>query len=256
MTLPSAGSEVADNWYRDWFDSPYYHKLYFERDEEEAAAFIDRLLSVLKPRPGSRLLDVACGRGRHSRILAQYGYDVTGIDLAAGSIAFARQFENEHLHFYQHDMRQVFYTNYFDIAVNLFTSFGYFRTRRENENTIRSIRTSLRKDGVFVLDYLNVQYVVDHLVRQSVKEIDGVVYHLTRWTDEKHFYKNIRIRDKTSDTLPELEYTERVAKITLGDFRDMFAREGLQIQDIYGNYALEPYDPRHSPRLLLIARRH
>ncbi len=85
------------------------------------------------------MLDVACGRGRHSRILASKGFVVTGIDISFDSIAFAKQFENENLDFYQHDMRLPFRVNYFDYAFNFFTSFGYFKTRREHDDAIRTI---------------------------------------------------------------------------------------------------------------------
>ena len=251
-TSTSGGSGEAHAWYREWFDSPYYHKLYFERNDEEAAGFISRLLSVLNPRPGSKMLDVACGRGRHSRILAEYGYDVTGIDLAARSIAFARQYETEHLHFYQHDMRSIFFTNYFDMAFNFFTSFGYFRTKRENDNAIRSVRLSLKAGGILVLDYLNVQYSLDHFVPESVKDIDGVIYHLSKWYDETHFYKRIFIEDPSLEN--PLEYTEKVARFTLEDFNAMFDREGLRVEHVYGSYTMEPFDRKESPRLLLIAR--
>ena len=112
----------AANWFKEWFDSPYYYQLYANRDENEAAALIDRLLDLLQPPPGSTMLDVACGRGRHAGILAKHGFDVTGIDLAPSAIAFARQFENEHLHFYLHDMRRTLCTNCFDYLFNFFTS--------------------------------------------------------------------------------------------------------------------------------------
>src|SRR5215218_887028 len=95
----------AQDWYKDWFNSPFYHKLYFERDEKEAQQFILTLLDHVKPAKDSRMLDVACGRGRHSRFLARQGYDVTGIDLSLDSILYAKQFETDNLHFYQHDMR-------------------------------------------------------------------------------------------------------------------------------------------------------
>ena len=72
---------TSKNWFREWFDSPYYHLLYTNRNDEEAARFIDALLAFLKPSPGSRMLDVASGRGRHSRYLESKGFDVTGIDL-------------------------------------------------------------------------------------------------------------------------------------------------------------------------------
>ena len=106
---------------------------------------------------------------------------------------------------------------------------------------------------MFILDYLNVQYAEDHLVQHSQKEIDGVIYHLTKWTDETHFYKHIRIEDRILTT--PLEFTEKVAKFSLKDFSDMFARHGLKIQDVFGNYHLEAYDGRLSPRLLLLAQK-
>ncbi len=74
------------SWYKNWFNSPFYHKLYFERDEKEAEAFIKRLISYLQPVPGSRMLDVACGKGRHSKTLASLGFAVTGIDISVDSI--------------------------------------------------------------------------------------------------------------------------------------------------------------------------
>ncbi len=246
--MPPSGS-----WFKEWFNSPYYHQLYINRDEKEAAAFIRLLLNHLQPAPGSLMVDIACGRGRHSKILAAEGYDVTGIDLSPASIDYDRQFESEHLHFFRHDMRLPFWINYFNYAFNFFTSFGYFRTEREHYNAVRTIAQSLKKDGRLVLDYLNVHYAEDHLIHQSEKEIDGVNYYLTKWYDETHFYKKIIIED---EQLPHpLEFTEKVAKFTLGDFNDMFSFHHLQVQEVYGNYQLGPYDVKKSPRLIMIAKK-
>lgn len=176
-------------WFKDWFNSPYYHQLYFKRDEREAAAFIDKLIDYLKPAPGSYMLDVACGKGRHSIQLAGKGFDVTGIDLSEESIEDALAHETGHLHFYRHDMRLPFWINYFDYAFNFFTSFGYFRTRREHDDAIRTIAQSVKSGGFFVMDYLNVHYAEDNLVHQSEKEIDGVNFIITKWYDETHFLK-------------------------------------------------------------------
>jgi SAM-dependent methyltransferase len=244
----------APDWFRKWFDSPYYHKLYFERNEKEAADFIDRLLALLQPPPGSWMLDIACGRGRHARILADRGYDVTGIDLAPGSIAYARQFRNDHLDFFVHDMRQTLCTNCFDYAFNFFTSFGYFRTRREHDNSIRTVCLALKSEGIFVIDYLNSRFSEDHFVHQSEKVIDGVTYSLTKWFDETHFYKKIHIEDPHAAKAPP-EFIERVAKFSLDDFDKMLTRGGLQVLDVYGSYQLEQYDERLSPRLLIICKK-
>jgi SAM-dependent methyltransferase len=244
---------MQQTWFKDWFNSPYYHQLYFNRDDREAAAFIDKLINFLKPSPGSSMLDVACGKGRHSIQLAGKGFDVTGIDLSNDSINEALQSQTETLHFYRHDMRLPFWINYFDYAFNFFTSFGYFKTRREHDNAIRTIAQAIKKDGVFVMDFLNVHYAEDYLVHQSEKEIDGINFIITKWYDETHFYKKIVVED---ESLREpLIYTEKVAKFTLGDFTEMFAYQGLQMQEVFGDYGFANYDVKKSPRMLMIAKK-
>ncbi|MBE7171731.1 MAG: methyltransferase domain-containing protein [Williamsia sp.] len=244
---------VPAEWFKEWFNSPYYHQLYFHRDEKEAAAFISHLLEHLQPAPGSRMLDVACGRGRHSKILAAKGFDVTGIDLSFDSIREARKAEADNLHFFQHDMRLPFWINYFHYAFNFFTSFGYFRTERENNNAVRTIASSLQSDGILVLDYLNVHYAEDHLVHITDKEIEGVNFHITKWFDETHFFKKIIVEDEQLNE--PLVFVERVAKFTLGDFNDMFSFHHLQLQEVFGDYHFEPYHVKKSPRLIMVARK-
>ncbi len=240
-------------WFKDWFNSPYYHQLYFNRDDKEAADFIDKLIAYLKPATGSTMLDIACGKGRHSIQLAGKGFDVTGIDLSGDSIHEALKSETDSLHFYRHDMRLPFWINYFDYAFNFFTSFGYFNTRREHDNCIRTISQSLQDDGVLVLDYLNVHYAENHLVHQSEKQVDDVNFVITKWYDETHFYKKVIIEDEKQGE--PLVYTEKVAKFSLGDFTEMFAYQGLQIQEVFGDYTFDRYDLRKSPRMVVIAKK-
>jgi SAM-dependent methyltransferase len=243
----------TQTWFEQWFNSPYYHQLYFKRDEAEAAEFIDKLLDHLQPPPGSLMLDIACGKGRHSIQLASKGFDVSGIDISIDSITEAKQNENDRLHFFVHDMRLPFWINYFNYAFNFFTSFGYFKTRREHDNAIRTIAESLKSDGIFVIDYLNVHFSEDHLVHQSKKEINGVNFYITKWFDEDHFYKKIIIEDKVLDA--PLEYLEKVAKFTLGDFTEMFAYHHMQVQEVFGDYNFGPYHVKNSPRMIIVAKK-
>ena len=105
----------------------------------------------------------------------------------------------------------------------------------------------LKRNGIFVMDFLNVHYAEDHLVHQSEKEIEGINFIITKWYDETHFYKKIIVED---DSLEEpLIYTEKVAKFSLGDFTEMFAYQGLQIQEVFGDYAFVNYDVKKSPRM-------
>lgn len=245
---------MSDNpWYKEWFNSPFYHKLYFERDDKEAENFIDQLIRYLKPAPGSRILDIACGKGRHSKKLASQGFSVTGIDISPDSIAFARQFENDNLEFFEHDMRLPFWGNYFDYIFNFFTSFGYFKTRREHDDAMRTIASGLKPGGIFVIDYLNTHYAEEHLVNNEIKKIGNTSYEIHRWNDDTHFYKKIAITDPL--LISPLEYTEKVVKFSLGDFTDMLSFQGLQVQEVFGDYHFGHYDVKKTPRLIIIAQK-
>ena len=125
-------------WYSEWFDSEYYHLLYQERDYTEAAKFLDKLLSALDVQPREKVLDLACGRGRHSIYLSTKDLLVTGIDLSAKNISQASEEENERLHFAVHDMRESYKERYFDYVFNLFTSFGYFESDAENVMVLKA----------------------------------------------------------------------------------------------------------------------
>jgi SAM-dependent methyltransferase len=237
-------------WFRHWFESAYYHSLYSNRDDKEAAGFINELTWRLQPAPDSLIVDLGCGTGRHSRHLAAKGYRVTGLDLAAGSIARARAYETSSLRFSQHDMRLPFGRDCADYILNLFTSFGYF-TPYEHHNVLRNISNALRPGGRVVIDYLNVDYAEARLLPFEEREIDGIIYRITRWSTEEHFFKSIAITDSR---VPELlEYTEQVAKFTLQDFSDMLVPENLRIQEVWGDYRLDSYDEASSPRMIIVA---
>lgn len=245
--------EVQKQWFKDWFNSPYYHLLYNNRDEKEAGAFIDKLLAYLQPAPGALMLDVACGRGRHAKYLADQGFVVTGIDLSIESINAAKRLENDHLSFFQHDMRMPFRINYFDVVFNFFTSFGYFETQRDNDNALRTLKNSMKPGGRLVLDYLNSTYVAAHLVPGEVKEIDHVVFDIRREMEDGRFLKQINIVDQQKPL--RTSFTESVKAFTRADFEIMFARQGLHILDIFGDYNFNAYDELRSPRMVIIGEK-
>jgi 2-polyprenyl-3-methyl-5-hydroxy-6-metoxy-1,4-benzoquinol methylase len=245
----SAG--VQQSWFKSWFDTSFYHQLYAHRNEQEAVHFIDNLLPILQPSKQARILDLGCGTGRHSRYLASKGYSVTGLDLAASSIRQAECHRNDNLQFYQHDMRVAFGKNYFDYVLNFFTSFGYFDTDAEHNKVLHNISQSLNPKGIVMMDYINVAYASRHVVANEEENIDGVMYYITRWMDEKHFFKKITIDLQAEQPF---EFTEKVAKFQAPDFEKMFSSNGIEIQAIYGDYDLNDFDIDQSPRLILIGR--
>ncbi|MBC9912285.1 class I SAM-dependent methyltransferase [Chitinophaga varians] len=245
--------DIDKSWFKDWFNSPYYHLLYNNRDEQEAAAFIDKLLAYLQPPAHASMLDVACGRGRHAKYLADKGYEVTGIDLSIESINVAKKLENDHLSFFQHDMRLPFRVNYFDVVFNFFTSFGYFESQRDNDNALRTLTNALRPGGKLVLDYLNSSYVEKHLVYDEVKEKDNVVFDIQREVKNHKFLKKINILDK--NLMRRATFAESVNAFSRADFERMFAKQGLVITEIFGDYHFNSYDEQRSPRMVLIAQK-
>lgn len=239
-------------WFASWFDSPHYHRLYAHRSVAEAAGFIDTLVDRLRPRADARVLDLGCGSGRHAIHLASKGYDTTGIDLSAGSIAVAKQAERAHLRFRRQDMRVPFGREVFDYVFNFFTSFGYFQTPRDHDAVGRNIAAALKDGGRLVLDYLNVHYADAHLTPRENLVIDGVAFRITRAVEDGFFVKRIDVDDGVG---APAQYVERVARFTLAEFDRLLTGHGLTIEEVHGNYAFGAYDSLTSPRLILAARK-
>src|SRR5215217_4687634 len=240
-------------WFKTWFDSAYYHKLYQNRNNQEASSFIDSLLDYLQPAPGSRMLDLACGNGRHSKHLAQYGFNVTGLDLALSSIRDAKKWETPRLKFGQQDMRKPFGTDCYDYIFNFFTSFGYFKDEYENKIVVGNITNALKKNGYVLFDYLNLAYAERNVVPVEEKEIDGTVYHINRWSTDRFIYKRIAVHD--AGLAQPLEYIEKVARFSLADFERFFATNHLQTVEVFGDYDLNVYDAAQSKRLIILAKK-
>ena len=235
------------NWYAQWFDTPYYHILYKDRDYEEAGLFMDQLTKFLKLKSGDTILDLACGRGRHSKYLNELGFDVTGVDLSPANISYAKQFENESLHFEVHDMC-IPYSKTFDAVFNLFTSFGYFERAEDNLRTIKSIKANLNPNGFGVIDFLNVEFVANNLVPFEVKKIQGIEFQIHKAIRDGYILKRIRF----SDDGQQFEYIEKVRGLTLEDFKMYFDKAGVQLQHCFGDYRLNSFDVNTSERLILI----
>ncbi|MBL7889509.1 MAG: class I SAM-dependent methyltransferase, partial [Bacteroidia bacterium] len=221
------------------------------RDHREAEMFIDNLLTLLKPATDSKMLDLACGKGRHSIYLNKKGYDVTGLDLSEESISSAAEFENDRLHFYVHDMRKIYRTNYYDCVFNLFTSFGYFSCERDNYQTINAVYKNLKEGGFFVLDFFNSNRVIECLVKQEERVVEGLRFQISKKLEDGFIVKQIAFTDKGQ----EYFFEERVKALQLSDFEKYFASNKLKIVHLRGNYKLDQFDEKKSERLILIAQK-
>lgn len=243
----------ANEWFRLWFNSPYYDILYQNRNKEEASQLVDKLVDYLKIPNESFILDAACGKGRHSIALSAKGFDVTGVDLAPLPLTEAKKHETDNLHFFLHDIRLPFYINYFNYVFNFFTSFGFFKTMREHNDAIRTLSQSLKLNGIITIDYLNAHFTEDNLKHKEAVERGNIIFDIERWCDEEYFYKRIHITDKEKNTSET--FTEQVEKFSLGDFTDMLSYQGLQIEHVFGDYNLNAYHIKKSPRMIIMAKK-
>ena len=239
------------DWFVSWFDTDYYHLLYKNRDLSEAKSFVGNLCRDLGLPKGARVLDLACGKGRHSRTLHSLGYKVTGADLSQNSISAAQACSGEGLEFIVHDMREVIPNRTFDAVFNIFTSFGYFDHSDENEKVVQSVHAMLNEDGLFIIDFMNADKVIRTLQPQMDISKEGIDFHITKEYDGSHILKQIRFEDDGKS----FHYTERVQALKKEDFEALLTNNGFEILRTFGNFDLQPFDVMESDRLILIAKK-
>ncbi len=240
-------NQQTSSWFASWFDTKYYHILYKDRDYKEAQVFMDNLTHYLNLPEEAKILDLACGKGRHSVYLNSLGYDVTGADLSENSIKEASKSENSTLHFKVHDMRDVCDSKY-DAIFNLFTSFGYFESDDDNLTTLKAIKNSLTEYGFACIDFMNVDFVIENLVAEEVKTVENIDFHIKRYVKDNHIFKEIDFEDNGE----KFHFTEKVQALRLADFEKMMEEAEIYLLDIFGNYKLQPFYKNQSERLIMI----
>jgi len=195
---------------------------------------------------------LCCGKGRHSIFLNKKGFRVVGTDLSEQSILEANKSANDSLSFYQHDMRKLFRTNYFDVVFNVFTSFGYFDKREDDLHVFDSIQKGLKSGGLFVFDYLNSEYVKSIMVESDSKIIDGIDFEITKKIENNTIIKTIKFNDNGNSFL----FEERVKLFNKSYFEALAKDSHLTIIDTFGNYQLQQFDVNTSPRLILVLQKN
>ena len=234
----------------NWFDTPYYKLLYRNRNEDEARLFIDNILKKINIEPNSKILDLACGTGRHSIYLSKKGFDVVGIDKSKKNIITAKENENKKLIFFQQEMTEDINMR-FNAIFNFFTSFGYV-DHKYNYDTIENISKNLKKGGLFIIDFLNQKIVRKNIVEYEEKNIENINFNIHRYIENNYVIKEISFKHNKT----KYNFKERVMLLDLKDFENYFNKNNLKIIDIYGNYKLSSFDINKSPRLILISKKN
>lgn len=238
-------------WFESWFDTPYYHILYSNRDYTEAENFITQLTAELQLPKNSEIIDLACGKGRHSVFLNKLGYKVLGLDLSKKSIEHNKQFENENLQFAVHDMRDRVAHSQVDAVFNLFTSFGYFDSEDDDRKVFKSVSDVLKPEGFFVLDYLNENYVRNKMVPEAEIQRGGIDFKISKKIEKQHIVKEIKFSADGKD----FNFFEKVKLHTPESIQKYAEDNGFERIKIWGDYQLNDFDAEVSPRCINLFRK-
>ena len=202
-------------------------------------------------RPGSSILDLACGHGRHANLLAGLGYRVTGVDLNTVFLDKARLDAEEaglDTKFLEMDIREVNYQDEFDAALLLYNSWGFF-DEQSCMQLLRKIRNALKPGGIAFIDTLNRDSIVSHLRPVSLLEkgedlmIDRITFDpVDGTTMNRRTYFKDGIRYEAPFRMYTYNYT---------DFARLVAIAGLRIRNVFGGWGGEPFTAA-SRRMLLV----
>ena len=243
---------MKKEWFADWFDTSYYHILYQNRNDEEARRFIHNLIAYLDLPKGAKVLDLACGKGRHSITLQELGYDVLGVDLSPNSIETAKKNALGSLSFEVHDMRKRIQGRTFSTIFNLFTSFGYFDDEEDNLAVLTSANQMLGANGLLLIDFMNVKKVIEEMKPSETKTLDSIDFEISKYCDKQHIYKEIKFKDSGRD----YHYTERVQVLPLSKFEELLRQADFKILRTFGDFNLSAFDENTSDRLIILAQKN
>lgn len=247
-----------EEWFERWFRNELYLKLYAHRDRTEAEHCVELILRAIT-NPASQApryaLDLACGPGRHSITLARQGLHVTAVDLSPTLLGYAlataaKEGVEDHIRFLRSDMRHINFHQEFDLAVQLFTSFGYFDSPADDFLVLERVRAALRPGGYYALDLLNEEHLRNSLMNSSTKWVDNLEILERRQIVDDRVEKTITIHAGAE----QMEFCESVRLYSPEIITLMLGDAGFAPVQWFGDYHGSAFHPHHSARMLVISQ--
>jgi SAM-dependent methyltransferase len=257
---------VADpEWFNDIQFWERYGPIMFDRnrwgevplvaDGVTAMAHLDLYKRNTADPAGPRVLDLCCGFGRIALELSRRGFSVTGVDITEPYLNAGRDdaaYEKLDIEFIQQDVRSFKRPNTFDLAINLYISFGYFDDQKDDLLFVKNARESLKDSGTFIIETLGKEIAVRDFVEAEWFERAGYTV-LTEYTptDSWAGIKNRWILIKEGERI-EKTFTQRLYSAV--ELRRLLFDAGFRAVDIYGNWNEAPYD-HHAEVLIAVGRK-
>ncbi|MBK7497627.1 MAG: class I SAM-dependent methyltransferase [Ignavibacteriales bacterium] len=245
---------MKSEWFKDWFNTQEYLNVYQHRNESDAEDHIKLILGNVKIPSGAKILDMACGAGRHAIILARKNFHLTAVDLSENLISIAEQSaqnENLKINFVHSDIRKYETNDKFDLIINLFTSFGYFESDEENYAVLQKAYHLLVENGFFVLDFFNSEFLRQNLVEFSEENLGGAEIHQYRKIKNNRVTKKIVITKNGNLST----YEESVRMFSKDEIVNAIQNIGFDIYKTFGDFLGSEFDKLSSPRLIMICKK-
>lgn len=239
-------------WFEQWFSTDEYLEVYKHRNEKDGADLVDLIDSNIDLKAGSKILDMACGAGRHSILFAKKGYQVTAVDLSHNLLKVAKNNSIQSgldILFIESDIRHFGTLEKFDLVVNLFTSFGYFESDEENFSLLLNAYSFMNDSGYFVLDFFNRNFIEKNLVEESVDNYSGSRIVQQRKIEGQRVVKRITIEKNGNQRV----FFESVRMYSRDELILRLNKIGFEIIRLFGDFNGSKFDPNNSPRIIIIA---
>jgi len=245
---------MKSEWFKDWFNTPEYLNVYQHRNENDAEGHVKLILENVEIESGAKILDMACGAGRHAIILARKGFDVTAVDLSENLLSIARQSalnENLKINYVQSDIRKFESNVKFNLVINLFTSFGYFEKDEENFSVLKKAYDLLEVNRFFVLDFFNSEFLMKNIVEFSEEILNEAEIHQYRKIKDNRVTKKIVITKNSEIT----QFEESVRMFTKDELVNAIQNIGFDIYKTFGDFLGNKFEQFTSPRLIMICKK-
>lgn len=241
-------------WFKDWFASKDYLEVYRHRNEADANKLFGLINDNISVRESARVLDIACGAGRHSVLFSLKGYRVSAFDLSRTLLHEAKHKALElgaDVNFFCADIRTFELKCCYDLILNLFTSFGYFEEDAENFSVFSKAYSLLRSGGYFIFDYFNAEHLRLNLLPESSHEVNGRSIVQQRSIKDDRVNKKIFIRGLGDEKI----FNESVKLYQAAEISRQLKSCGFIIGQKFGDYSGNAFFAESSPRIIIIARK-
>ncbi len=269
MLMKKERNKTKQEWWQNIFNQDYI-KTYIDTTPEEITnQQVSFLIKKLKPISKKKILDLGCGYGRHSLMLAKSGCSVTGLDYSKHFLKIAKENAKKEkigANFIFGDMRKLPFKNEFDAVICMFTSFGYFYNHKDHDDTIKGIVKALKNNSLLILDLNNPARRLEGIIKKgklnkktgvlSSKKISKLSNDLKVTIIQEFNLLTMRWKliRKWNEGKRRKEYTSDIYLFMLPEIKYLLERNGLRVEIIFGDFDGSLFNFQ-SRRLIILARK-